>query len=141
MVFFGRDFFEREQPELLAAVRRQADAFGWAELVDRGRRRRRRAWRSSRAHDPDATARHAARRAPASPGRADAWPTTASAAPGGVGAVLADDFARVRADLDGADRVPADVIAEADACRARAARCATGRPRGARRDAPRPRRS
>ena len=33
MVFFGRDFHEREQPELVAAVRRQAQQFGWSELV------------------------------------------------------------------------------------------------------------
>jgi len=33
LVFFGRDYFERERPELLAAARRQADAFGWPELV------------------------------------------------------------------------------------------------------------
>jgi len=33
MVFFGRDFYERMQPELLGALRRQADQFGWAELV------------------------------------------------------------------------------------------------------------
>jgi hypothetical protein len=32
-VFFGCEFFEREHPELLAAVRRQAAAFGWSELV------------------------------------------------------------------------------------------------------------
>jgi predicted Rossmann-fold nucleotide-binding protein len=33
IVFFGRDFFETEHPELLAAARRQAAAFGWADLV------------------------------------------------------------------------------------------------------------
>jgi predicted Rossmann-fold nucleotide-binding protein len=33
MVFLGRAFHEREQPELLAAVRRQAATFGWSELV------------------------------------------------------------------------------------------------------------
>jgi predicted Rossmann-fold nucleotide-binding protein len=33
MVFFGRTFFLDERPELLAAVRRQADEFGWADLV------------------------------------------------------------------------------------------------------------
>jgi len=33
MVFFGRRYFEQERPELLAAVRRQADEFGWPELV------------------------------------------------------------------------------------------------------------
>jgi predicted Rossmann-fold nucleotide-binding protein len=33
MVFFGRDFYEGTQPELLGALRRQADQFGWAELV------------------------------------------------------------------------------------------------------------
>ncbi len=33
MVFFGRDFHEQEQPELVAAVRRQAQQFGWSELV------------------------------------------------------------------------------------------------------------
>jgi predicted Rossmann-fold nucleotide-binding protein len=33
MVFFGREFFEEQHPELLAATRRQADAFGWSALV------------------------------------------------------------------------------------------------------------
>jgi predicted Rossmann-fold nucleotide-binding protein len=33
MVFLGRQFFERERAELVAAVRRQAVAFGWGELV------------------------------------------------------------------------------------------------------------
>jgi predicted Rossmann-fold nucleotide-binding protein len=33
MVFFERAFYEETEPELLAAVRRQAAAFGWAELV------------------------------------------------------------------------------------------------------------
>ena len=33
MVFLGRDFYEREEPELLLAVRRQAARFGWSELV------------------------------------------------------------------------------------------------------------
>jgi predicted Rossmann-fold nucleotide-binding protein len=33
MVFFERAFFEREQPELVRAVRRQAEQFEWAELV------------------------------------------------------------------------------------------------------------
>jgi len=33
MVFFERAFYEEAEPELLAAVRRQAAAFGWAELV------------------------------------------------------------------------------------------------------------
>lgn len=33
MVFFGRHFYEEEQPELLGALRRQAEQFGWAELV------------------------------------------------------------------------------------------------------------
>jgi predicted Rossmann-fold nucleotide-binding protein len=33
MVFLGRQFFETERRELVAAVRRQADAFGWGELV------------------------------------------------------------------------------------------------------------
>lgn len=32
-VFYGRTFFEKEQPEVLAAVRRQAEAFGWDHLV------------------------------------------------------------------------------------------------------------
>ena len=32
MVFFGRDFFERENPELVIATRRQATEFGWPEL-------------------------------------------------------------------------------------------------------------
>jgi predicted Rossmann-fold nucleotide-binding protein len=33
MVFFGRSFYEEAEPELLAAVRRQAEASGWADLV------------------------------------------------------------------------------------------------------------
>jgi predicted Rossmann-fold nucleotide-binding protein len=33
LVFLGRRFFEEEQPELFGAVRRQADAFGWGDLV------------------------------------------------------------------------------------------------------------
>jgi predicted Rossmann-fold nucleotide-binding protein len=33
MVFLGRDFYEREEPELVLAVRRQAARFGWSELV------------------------------------------------------------------------------------------------------------
>ena len=33
MVFFGRVFHEQEEPELVAAVRRQATRFGWPELV------------------------------------------------------------------------------------------------------------
>jgi predicted Rossmann-fold nucleotide-binding protein len=33
MVFFGRAFYEDAEPELLVAVRRQAAAVGWAELV------------------------------------------------------------------------------------------------------------
>jgi predicted Rossmann-fold nucleotide-binding protein len=33
MVFLGRQFFGTERSELVAAVRRQADAFGWGELV------------------------------------------------------------------------------------------------------------
>jgi len=33
MVFFERAFYEEAEPELLAAVRRQAAVFGWAELV------------------------------------------------------------------------------------------------------------
>ena len=33
MVFLGRDFHEREEPELVLAVRRQAARFGWPELV------------------------------------------------------------------------------------------------------------
>ena len=33
MVFFDRAFFEQDQPELVAAVRRQATTFGWSELV------------------------------------------------------------------------------------------------------------
>jgi predicted Rossmann-fold nucleotide-binding protein len=33
VVFFGRSYFGDEHPELLAAVRRQADAFGWGDLV------------------------------------------------------------------------------------------------------------
>ena len=33
MVFLSRDFYEREEPELVLAVRRQAARFGWTELV------------------------------------------------------------------------------------------------------------
>jgi predicted Rossmann-fold nucleotide-binding protein len=33
MIFFGRQFFEQEHPELLAAARRQAETFGWSELI------------------------------------------------------------------------------------------------------------
>jgi hypothetical protein len=33
MVFLGREFFETEAPDLVRAVRRQAERFGWAELV------------------------------------------------------------------------------------------------------------
>src|SRR4029450_7777406 len=33
MVFFGRDFYEHAQPELARAVQRQAEQYGWAELV------------------------------------------------------------------------------------------------------------
>jgi len=33
MVFLGRDFYERDEPELALAVRRQAARFGWTELV------------------------------------------------------------------------------------------------------------
>jgi predicted Rossmann-fold nucleotide-binding protein len=33
MVFLGRAFHEREEPELVLAVRRQAARFGWSELV------------------------------------------------------------------------------------------------------------
>jgi predicted Rossmann-fold nucleotide-binding protein len=33
LVFLGRRFFEEEQPELVGAVRRQAAAFGWDDLV------------------------------------------------------------------------------------------------------------
>jgi len=33
MVFFERAFYEHAEPELLVAVRRQAAAVGWAELV------------------------------------------------------------------------------------------------------------
>jgi predicted Rossmann-fold nucleotide-binding protein len=32
MVFFGREYFERDHPELVTAVRRQAADFGWSEL-------------------------------------------------------------------------------------------------------------
>ena len=41
MVFLGRDFHEREQPELVLAVRRQAGALRLVGAGDRGRRRRR----------------------------------------------------------------------------------------------------
>jgi predicted Rossmann-fold nucleotide-binding protein len=33
LVFLGRHFFEDDQPELVGAVRRQAAAFGWGDLV------------------------------------------------------------------------------------------------------------
>jgi predicted Rossmann-fold nucleotide-binding protein len=33
MIFFGRRYFEREHRELVTAVRRQADAFGWSDLI------------------------------------------------------------------------------------------------------------
>jgi predicted Rossmann-fold nucleotide-binding protein len=33
LVFFGTAYFGEEHPELLAAVRRQAEGFGWGELV------------------------------------------------------------------------------------------------------------
>ena len=33
MVFFGRQFFERDRAELFAAARRQAEEFGWGDLV------------------------------------------------------------------------------------------------------------
>jgi predicted Rossmann-fold nucleotide-binding protein len=33
MVFLGRAFHEREEPELVRAVQRQAERFGWSELV------------------------------------------------------------------------------------------------------------
>jgi predicted Rossmann-fold nucleotide-binding protein len=33
MIFFGRQFFEQDHPEILAAVRRQAETFGWSELI------------------------------------------------------------------------------------------------------------
>jgi len=33
LVFFGRRYFEHERPELLTAARRQADDYGWPELV------------------------------------------------------------------------------------------------------------
>jgi predicted Rossmann-fold nucleotide-binding protein len=33
MVFFGREFFEHDHPELVAAARRQAATFDWAELI------------------------------------------------------------------------------------------------------------
>ena len=33
MVFFGREFFEREHPELMIAARRQAGTFGWSEFL------------------------------------------------------------------------------------------------------------
>ena len=57
MVFFGREFFERDHPELVTAARRQATEFGWADLFSgvrrtrRGRRVHRRArsrWRRAR---------------------------------------------------------------------------------------------
>jgi predicted Rossmann-fold nucleotide-binding protein len=54
MVFFGRRFYEEAEPELVAAVRRQAEAFGWDELVtvvdDTAE-----AVAFLRAHDPDGT--------------------------------------------------------------------------------------
>ena len=33
MIFFGRDYFTTQHPELLAAVRRQAATFAWGELI------------------------------------------------------------------------------------------------------------
>jgi predicted Rossmann-fold nucleotide-binding protein len=33
MIFFGRQFFEREHPELMTAARRQAVEFGWSDLI------------------------------------------------------------------------------------------------------------
>jgi predicted Rossmann-fold nucleotide-binding protein len=33
MIFFGRGFFEHEHGELVTAARRQADAFGWPDLI------------------------------------------------------------------------------------------------------------
>jgi len=52
MVFLGRDFYDGDGPEVLRAVRRQAERFGWAELVtvvdDRAD-----AVAFMRAHDPD----------------------------------------------------------------------------------------
>jgi predicted Rossmann-fold nucleotide-binding protein len=33
MVFLGRDFYDRDEAELVVAIRRQAARFGWAELV------------------------------------------------------------------------------------------------------------
>ena len=33
MIFFGRAFFEGEHPELVAAARRQAETFGWGDLI------------------------------------------------------------------------------------------------------------
>jgi predicted Rossmann-fold nucleotide-binding protein len=33
MVFFGRDVYQEQRPELLAAARRQAEDFGWADLI------------------------------------------------------------------------------------------------------------
>jgi hypothetical protein len=33
MVFLGRQHYEFDHPELIAAVRRQAAAFGWEDLV------------------------------------------------------------------------------------------------------------
>jgi len=33
MVFLGHDFYEREEPELVLAIRRQAERFDWSELV------------------------------------------------------------------------------------------------------------
>ena len=33
MVLFGSDYFDRERPELLAALRHQATTFGWKDLL------------------------------------------------------------------------------------------------------------
>ena len=54
LVFLGRRFFEEESPELLAATRRQAAAFGWGDLVALCERPDE-AVAFLEAHDPDRT--------------------------------------------------------------------------------------
>ena len=111
----------------MLAVRRQAARFGWSELVtvvddvddavafvlahDPDRRRRR---------GPDAVV---APSAPPPRSRPDAPVTTAPLRLAASAAVLADDFARVRADLDVPAAFPPDVEAEADRRRRAWARC------------------
>ena len=108
MVFFERAFYEEAEPELLAAVRRQAAAFGWAELVtvvdDAAD-----VLAFLGAHDPDDRGQHRGPRSPASRRTLTDAPLRLAAS----AAELADDFARVRHDLAVPTGFDADVIAEA----------------------------